>query len=178
MLNVEKSLLRGQEIHADNPDSQALPCWYANTSSADYFTLVALNESGEALIFEDLTAISAWGSWHMVSGLLKDGENPLTAVRRQLLKTTGYDSNDWLYLGSFMLNNSRPDVTGHFFFAHDVQLIAQPRHSDSQTCAIRWVPQRDLKYALFDGRIGIMSYAFTVAMAMLMFPQFPISRGE
>jgi len=168
MLDIEKPTSQGQDFYPDRHEPHVFPCWYANTTAADYFNVAAMNQKGEVMVFEDLTAISAWGSWHLVNGLLKDGENPLTAVQRRLLKTAGYTSPEWLYLGSFMLNATQPDVTGHFFAAHNVQLTTQTSLANSQTCAIRWVPPRELKYALLDGRIGIMSYAVTASLTLLM----------
>ncbi len=168
MLSIEEPISQGQDMYPDRPDPHIFPCWYANTAAADFFNVAALNDKGEVMIFEDLTALSAWGSWHLVNGLLKDGENPLTAAQQRLLKTAGYTSAEWLYLGSFMLNATQPNVTGHFFAAHNIQLTAQSMLVNSQTCAIRWVPPRELKYALLDGRIGIMSYAVTASLTLLM----------
>ncbi|MEJ2750374.1 MAG: NUDIX domain-containing protein, partial [Anaerolineae bacterium] len=64
-------------------------------------------------MIEDLTANSAWGSWHLINGLLQKGENPMTAVKRKLFELTGYTSDNWLYMGSFMLDATQPDVNGH-----------------------------------------------------------------
>ena len=38
-------------------------------------------------------------------------------------------------------------------------------------CCIKWVSRKDLKYALLDGRIGVMSYAMTASLALLLAPQ-------
>ena len=173
MLNVQNSIGRDSETHLSTPDPQGVPCWYANTISSDYFNLLALNEAGEAMILEDLTAISAWGSWHLVSGLLKNGENPITAAQNKLLALTGYNSHNWVYLGSFMLNARQPDVTGHFFSAHNVKWVMPPCTTYQQRCAIKWTPPNELKYALLDGRIGMMSYAVAASLALLLFPTPP-----
>jgi len=157
------------------PPSQGIPCWYANTTATDYFNILVLNEASRAMVLEDLTAISAWGSWHLVSGLLENGENPITAAQSKLLTVTGYSSQDWVYLGSFMLNARQPDVTGHFFAAYDVKQTEPPHPDYLQSCALKWVPQNELKHALLDGRIGMMSYAVAVSMALLLSPASPSS---
>ncbi len=180
MLDVEKPLGRGKEFDAGVTRSQIFPYRLVHTGSGDYFNVLPVNETGAVMIIEDLTAITAWGSWHLINGLLKEGENPLTAVKQTLLELTGHISGDWLYLGSFMLNASRPNVNGHFFVAHKVKLVSPPRQfAYSQTSAFKWVSRRELKYALLDGRIGMMSYAAMASLALLMLPSDPTSpRGE
>ncbi len=177
MLNVENPNGKSPNTHQTMPDLQG-PCWYANTTASDYFNLMALNEVGEAMILEDLTAISAWGSWHLVSGLLENAENPITAAQRKLLNVTGYSSHNWVYLGSFMLNARQPDVTGHFFAAYDVKLSAPLSASHQQSCAVKWIPPEELKYALLDGRIGIMSYAVAASLSLLTAPDCSTNKSQ
>lgn len=136
----------------------------------DYFNLIAFNKSGQVLVVEDLTANSAWGSWHLIHGVLAKGENPITAVKLKLLELTGFSTNNWLYMGSFMLDTNRPNVSGHFFSALDVESTAKASAVNPGTCLFKWVSAQDLKYALLDGRIGVMSYAVTASLALLLSP--------
>lgn len=174
MLDVENLPEKRIESNVDLINEEGFPCWYANVPEADYINLLAFNEAGEVMIIEDLTANSAWGSWHLVSGLIKDGENPLTAVERRLLELTGYQSNNWLYLGSFMLNARYPNAAGHFFSARHVIKVSQPRINPNQMCAVRWISRQELKLALIDGRIGMVNYAVTASLALLMLPIDPV----
>ena len=174
MLQVENSLCEnrmGQNLPSDLSDMQLNPCWSPLHKDADYFNLLAFNETGQALIIEDLTANSAWGSWHLVNGVLEKGEDPILAVQQKLLNFTGFHSDNWLYMGSFMLNANKPDVNGHFFAAMSVKSTTNPYYFDPQMCCIKWVSRKDLKYALLDGRIGVMSYAMTASLALLLAPQ-------
>jgi hypothetical protein len=164
----------GKEIPTNSPSTHVFPCWAAHNKDSDYFNLLAFNELGQALILEDLTANSAWGSWHLINGALKKGEDPIGAVQRSLLKFTGFHSENWLYMGSFMLNASKPDVNGHFFAALGTKLVANPQHVDPLICRMKWVSRKDLKYALLDGRIGVMSYAVTTSLALLLSPNSAI----
>jgi hypothetical protein len=173
MLQVENSIYKkrmGQNLPNNYPDTRLHPCWYPPHKDADYFNLLAFNEAGQALIIEDLTANSAWGSWHLVNGILEKGEDPILAVQQKLLNFTGFQSDNWLYMGSYMLNAHKPDVNGHFFAAIGVKSAANPHYFDPQTCCVKWVSRKDLKYALLDGRIGVMSYAVTTSMALLLSP--------
>lgn len=171
--NIVHEQEMGPEVPADFPNNHFYPCWYSPSPDSDYFNLLAFNEKGQALIVEDLTANSAWGSWHLVNGILQKGEDPIQAVQDQLLKFTGYQSDHWLYLGSFMLNTNQPDVNGHFFAALGVKDTDHAHFFDVNTCSLKWVSRKDLKYALLDGRIGVMSYAVTASLALLLSPNMP-----
>lgn len=177
MLDVKNSLYSqkpDQEIPTPLTDRYSFPCWFPPHRHSDYFNLVAFNRSGQILVVEDLTANSAWGSWHLINGVLKKGENPITAVKRKLLELTGYRSENWLYMGSFMLDANQPDVNGHFFSALDAEPTAKTDDFNPGTCLFKWVSPQELKYALLDGRIGVMSYAVTAALALLLSPNTPI----
>lgn len=177
MLHVGSSLLKesmGKEISTNLPTTQVFPCWTSHSKDSDYFNLLAFNELGQGLIIEDMTANSAWGSWHLVNGDLEKGEDPIIAVQRSLLKFTGFRSENWLYMGSFMLNANKPDVNGHFFAALGAKLIANPNYIDPLVCRMKWVSRKDLKYALLDGRIGVMSYAVATSLALLLSPNSAI----
>jgi len=174
MLEFERPALGVPVSNINMAEQQFFPCWHSHIPTSNYVNLVAFDETGQVMIIEDLTANSAWGSWHFLGSLLNNKENPLTVSQHKLLSVTGYSSSNWSYLGSFMLDTKYPEATGHFFAARDVKLI-KPNHSaDPQTCLVKWISPRQLKYALLDGRIGIMSYAFTAAMALLMLPQLPL----
>ena len=169
----------GKEIPASLTDSRFNPCWIPFNQDTDYFNLLAFNEKGKALVLEDLSANSAWGSWHLISGVLAKGDDPTTAAQQKLLHFTGHRSDNWLYLGSFMLNPTKPDVNGHFFAALGAQMIQEGHLFYKHDCCLQWVSRKDLKYALLDGRIGMMSYAVTTSLALLLSPNgsaFPLIR--
>lgn len=177
MLQIKNSLFEtrmGQNPPHNLPNTRLYPCWYPPQIDADYFNLLAFNEKGQALIIEDLTANSAWGSWHLVNGILDKKEDPILAVQQKLLTFTGFHSDNWLYMGSFMLKANQPDVNGHFFAAMGVKSTMNPHYFDPNACCIKWVSRKDLKYALLDGRIGIMSYAVTASLALLLSPPGPV----
>jgi hypothetical protein len=173
VLNVKSSLYshkKDQEISSHSSDRYSFPCWFPPHRNGDYFNLAVFDKSGRVLVIEDLTANSAWGSWHLINGLLQKGENPMTAVKRKLFELTGYTSDNWLYMGSFMLDATQPDVNGHFFSAIDAELTKEVSFFDPGTCLFKWIAPKELKYALLDGRIGVMSYAVTASLALLLLP--------
>jgi ADP-ribose pyrophosphatase YjhB (NUDIX family) len=135
--------------------------------SYDYVNALALSDSGDALIFER-GKLGGMSSWQVVGGYVGNGEDPMTAIQRILLEATGYTSEEWMYLGSYMMTDTdeQPGV-GHFFCARGSQKVCQPQPDGHEELKIKWVTQRDLKCALLDGRISVLSYAITISMALL-----------
>src|SRR5438105_4376406 len=61
------------------------------------------------------------------AGLLEPGEEPLRAAQRELLEETGYVTNDWTFLGKFIVDGNRQCGTMHLFVAHNVEHERQAR---------------------------------------------------
>ena len=154
-----------EQVHL--PDGQVIMDW-PKIYTRDYVNALVLNDAGEAMIIEGYKHGHGWSSWQVVGGYLEDGEDPYTAVQRELLEETGYSCSNWLYLGSYTVDANRHMGVGHFFYATGAQRTAEPNHDDLEAFVVKWIPVQDLKYALLDGRIGVISYAANVALALLM----------
>jgi ADP-ribose pyrophosphatase YjhB (NUDIX family) len=134
----------------------------------DFVNALAISDNGEAMIFEQGKHGDRMISWHVVGGLVENGEDPMTAVKRSLRETAGYGSDEWLYLGSYMMAEADQQLgVGHFFCARGAQPVGKPSKNAQDDLELRWVSQRDLRYALLDGRVSVLSYAITISMALL-----------
>ena len=148
------------------PDGRQIQDW-PFVRAKDYVNALVLNPKGECLILEGYKHGLGRGSWQVLGGYLEAGEDPLAAVQRELLEETGYQSNEWKRLGSFVVDANRYVGTGHFFLAHNAQRISEPDHDDLEAFSIRWENPAELVQALQDGRVAIMSYAINIALALL-----------
>jgi ADP-ribose pyrophosphatase len=106
-------------------------------------------------------------SWQVVGGYLEADEEPLLAIQRELLEETGFQAEQWLELGSFVMDANRHVGVGHFFLARNARKVTAPDHDDLEKFNVRWVSLFELKQALFDGRVGIISYAANIALGLL-----------
>ena len=109
--------------------------------------------------------------WQMMGGYLESDEDPFTAVQQTLLAETGYQTNNWAYLGSHVTEANQRVGAGYFFCAQQARQVVATENPDCKgtvnAYAIKWVPLIDLRYALLDGRIMVLSHALTVSLALL-----------
>lgn len=150
---------------ASLPDSlTAEAAFPSHTPPKDSVNVFVINERGEALVLVDLSASRSWSSWQVVGCYLPEGEDPMAAVQALLHQQVGCIARQWRYLGTFTPEDS--DIVGanHFFFAREVQVIAQ---SQSGETAVRWVSTEQIRQALLDGRIGQINHATAAALALL-----------
>jgi ADP-ribose pyrophosphatase len=148
------------------PDGQIISNWpYVHTR--DYVNALVINPDGQVMVIEGYKHGLGRSSWQVVGGYLEPGEEPLTAIQRELLEETGYRSEEWTDLGSFVMDANRHVGVGSFFLARSAVKVAEPDHDDLEQFAVRWVSRTDLKQALFDGRVAIISYAANIALGLL-----------
>lgn len=148
------------------PDGRVINDWPI-VNAHDYVNIVVFDSSEQALILEGYKHGARRTTWQVVGGYLLPGDDPLSAAQRELLQGTGYQSEDWRYLGSFVTEAHRHVGVGHFFLALNVSQVAAPLSNDLESSAIRWVTRQELGYALMDGRIHIISYAMAISLGLM-----------
>lgn len=148
------------------PDGRVIKNWPI-VNAHDYVHAVVFDKSGQALILEGYKHGARRSTWQVIGGYLQAGEDPLEAVRRELLQNAGYQSEDWRYLGSFVTEAHRHVGVGHFFLCLNASKVARPRSGELETNLVRWVTKDDLNYALMDGRINIISYAMAISLGLM-----------
>jgi ADP-ribose pyrophosphatase len=125
-----------------------------------------VNEDGLIMILEGYKHGIGRSSWQVVGGYLEPGEEPLAAAQRELLEETGYQSDDWTFLGSYIVDANRRAGQATFFLAQNACQIAPPDHDDLETFTVRWESVEEVKAALGDGRIQGISYATALALGL------------
>lgn len=152
------------------PDGKIIANW-PKIYTCDYVNAAVFNEAGEAMIIEGYKHGMGSSSWQVMGGYLEKDEDPFTAVKRELLEETGYCSDDWFYMGSYVIDANRHVGVGHFFCALNARQVAQPNNDDLEAYQVKWVSSRELRHALLDGRIAAISYAIAISLALLTIPR-------
>jgi len=153
-------------------DGQIVPDWPI-IRTREYANVLVIDDSAQAMVLEGYKHGLGRSSWQVVGGYLETGEEPLAAIKRELLEETGFISKEWQYLGNYVIDANRFVGIGHFFLAKNAHNIAEPDHDDLESFEVRWVSLTELQQALFDGRVGIASYAINIALGLLAIGQAP-----
>lgn len=148
------------------PDGHIIEEW-PKVYTPDYVSALILNKQGEAMVIEGYKHGVGSSCWQMMGGFIEEDEDPITAVQRELQEETGYVCDDWIYLGSFIVDVNRHMGTGYFFCAQGAEKKMEAHLPDMEQSQIKWVSLRDLRYALLDGRIAGISHGMTVTLALL-----------
>ncbi|MCB8977654.1 MAG: hypothetical protein H6657_09555 [Ardenticatenaceae bacterium] len=129
----------------------------------DYVNALVLNSAGEALVFE-VEKPGGGVYWQILESSLQPNDDPFTAVQQRLEQAAGFQAKQWSYLGSHAIEVSRLFGTGFLFCARQAKQVAEPIWDGGEA---KWVSLVNLRYALLDGRISIMSHALTVSLSFL-----------
>jgi len=85
-----------------------------------------------------------------------DGEDPLTAARRELAEETGFEAARWERLGGMDALNGIADAPEHVFLARELRRNgdAGPTQAEEGIDDVRWVPFAEVVRLIADGRIS------------------------
>lgn len=98
-------------------------------------------------------------------GLIEKDEKPLQAAQRELLEETGYSSDDWRLLGSFVTHVHQVCSKVHFFFADNVIQIAKPVSDDLEDMEIILMTEKEIINAIKKGNIISMGVITALTLA-------------
>ena len=156
-VTMDTVLLPSGEVIADWPTVHA----------GDFVNVLVVNSEGQALIAEGYRHGGGRVTWQTIGGYIGKDEDPYTAAQRELREDAGLECSQWRHLNSFVVDAHRHVGTGHFFIAYNPKKnnLADNIRSDAYT--LRWVSVVELKHALWDGRLNVMSYGVNVALALL-----------
>ena len=147
------------------PDGRLLPNW-PWIITPDYINVVAVTEDEHFLCFRQVKYGIDGATLAVVGGYIKEGEAPLEAAQRELLEETGYESADWLSLGSYLVDPNRGIATGHLFLARQARYVTPRDADDLEEQELLLLTRAEIENALEQGKIRVLSWAAAVAFAL------------
>lgn len=147
------------------PNGRLLPDW-PWIITPDYINVVAVTEAGLFLCFRQVKYGIEGTTLSIVGGYIEAGEEPLAAAQREMLEETGYESPDWVSLGSYLVDPNRGIASGHLFLARQARFVTSPIADDLEEQELLLLTREEIEAALKSGEIKILAWAATVAFAL------------
>ena len=147
------------------PDGKLIPDW-PWIITPEYINVVAVTEDDQFLCFRQVKYGIEGTTLAIVGGYINKGEEPLVAAKRELLEETGYTSEDWTPLGSYIIDPNRGVTTGHLFFARQARYVTHRNADDLEEQELLMLTRAEIEFALDAGDIKVLAWAAAVAFAL------------
>lgn len=105
-------------------------------------------------------------SLELPAGHIEAGEEPLRCAQRELLEETGAESDDWQFLGRYVLEANRGCGYAHLFLARNARLVAAPNPGDMGDMALDFLTLDEVRAKLFGGGFDIAPTVMTASLAL------------
>ena len=149
----------------ETPTGQVIADWPWVTTP-DYVNVVPVTPEGEFLCFrQDKYAFDGL-TLAPVGGYMEPGEQPLQTARRELLEEMGCVAEEWLPLGSYVVDPNRGMATGSLFLALGAHQVTERDADDLEQQELVKLSRAQLEAALDAGEVRVLAWAANFVMAL------------
>ncbi|MGB7873722.1 MAG: NUDIX hydrolase, partial [Anaerolineales bacterium] len=146
------------------PNGRVIPDW-PWVITPDYINVVAMTEDEHFICFRQVKYGIKGTTLGIIGGYINDGEQSLSAAKRELLEETGYEAPDWISLGSYLVDPNRGIATGHLFLARGAQYVTPRDADDLEEQELVLLTRQEIEHAIEVGEIKVLAWAAAVAFA-------------
>ncbi|MFQ5578233.1 MAG: NUDIX hydrolase [Anaerolineae bacterium] len=154
-----------EEHTIELPDGQLLTGW-PWIITPDFVNVLAVTQGGQFLCFRQTKYAAEGVTLAPVGGYLEPGEDALAAARRELLEETGYESSDWVHLGSYSVDGNRGAGVAHLFLARRARRVADINADDLEEQELLHLTRAEVETALANGQFKVLPWVAVVALAL------------
>ena len=102
------------------------------------------------------------------AGMVESGEEPLIAAKRELLEETGYESDNWIFLGPTFESTSKLTNTMYLYIAEDCVKVSNQKLDNTESIEVMEVTLDEAVQMVMDGRIKANSSAHAILRVWMM----------
>lgn len=149
----------------ETPSGQVIADWPWVTTP-DYVNVVPVTPEGDFLCFRQDKYAFDTITLAPVGGYIEPGEQPLAAAQRELLEEMGCTAQEWLPLGSYVVDPNRGVATGHFFLALGAHKVTERDADDLEQQQQVRLSRAELEAALDAGEVRVLAWAANFILAL------------
>lgn len=99
------------------------------------------------------------------AGAIHKFETPLEGAKRELLEETGYKSDNWKSLGSYVAHGSYECGKAHLFKASQVYQVSEPNSGDLEDMEILQMTPDEVVRTISQGDVELLGTMSTILLA-------------
>lgn len=128
---IRRPWLTALRDHVRFPDGRENPEYYV-LEYPDWVNVIAITKDGHFVMERQYRHALGRTSFELPCGVMENGEEPLEAIKRELLEETGYGGGEWRHLMDISANSSTMNNMTHCFLATGVEKISEPHLDDTE----------------------------------------------
>lgn len=127
------------------PDGRLVEGFY-RIEALDFVMIFPLADDGRTLALHGYKHGPGRMIFQLPAGYMdRAGESSLDCAKRELLEETGYQADEWTWLGSLSVNGNRGMGRAHLFLARRLRAVAKPESGDLEALDLRWLSPSALR---------------------------------
>lgn len=148
------------------PDGKIVDDYYV-LEYADWANAVAITEDNEVLLIKQYRHAANVVLLEIPGGVIDKGEDPKTAIRRELLEETGYQFDDIEFVSVIYPNPSTGNNRCHAFLARGGKLVQGQKLDAHEEIIVEKVSIPELKELLANHKFGQALHTTAIFHALL-----------
>ena len=132
----------------------------------DFVNVVAITPEGQFVCFRQGKYAIEGISIGPVGGFVEEGDTPQESAVRELREETGYASDDWTFLGSFVVDSNRGAGTAHFYLARNATFAGHVESDDLEPQELILLSREELEAAVDNGDVKPLPWVSAFALAL------------
>ena len=141
-------------VYEDMMDLAGRKKIYIRAKRLGYSTVVAFSDDGSILTIRSYRHIVDSHQLEVPAGYIDEGETPRQAGIRELEEETGYVARKMTHAGSYTLDYSMFEQTGHVFVAYGLKKAGRQKLSRMEKISkIEFLPVKRVEKLLLSGKI-------------------------
>lgn len=140
---------------------------YLIAEDRDVAMVFALTDNRQVLLVEQYKHGIGQAERDLPAGYLDvEDRSPLAGAQRELREETGYTSEHWQHLGSFVVNPNRSANLFHYFLAYNAHPQTEPEWDETEALILHLIDLADIGLMVRRGEIASMASALGILLAL------------